>query len=314
LLALLVSAQKDNGDLEGALATTRAAMAASPNDKLLQSDVVDLLKQMHRNAEAVEAAHQVLDETDDPNVINNTVYVLAEMKAELPFAEAQSQRSIDLFAKTTGRGTVQEANTEAFRLSAQMVAAWDTLGYIFLIQKKAAEAERYLYAAWFQSPDVVQGDHLALAYEAQGKKAEALRIFRLALQTEFAKNSKEEFAEATAHAEQLEKAGVKAPDDSAQLLAMRTFHIPKAAGAQGGGTVRLQIDSHGVADAVLVTGAEPLKAELESVKKLAMPGAVPAGSQARVLRDAIVYCGKTTAECDFVLMPRSGIVAESASE
>ena len=53
---------------------------------------------------------------------------------------------------------------------------------------------------------------------------------------------------------------------------------------------------------------------LTTVQHLAMKGAVPPGSQAKLLRDAVVYCGKTSKECDFVFMTGSGIQREGVSE
>ena len=63
---------------------------------------------------------------------------------------------------------------------------------------------------------------------------------------------------------------------------------------------------------MLVTGDASLKPLLAGAKLLTFPTAVPAGSPAHVLHDAVLYCGKTASTCDMVLMPHSGIQQEGA--
>jgi hypothetical protein len=90
--------------------------------------------------------------------------------------------------------------------------------------------------------------------------------------------------------------------------------VKNGAGAEGGGTVRLQLNADGIAAAMLVSGDAKLKPLLNEAESLRLPGAEPAGSSARVLRDAVVYCGKKSSTCDLVFMLNSGIAVEGTSE
>lgn len=115
----------------------------------------------------------------------------------------------------------------------------------------------------------------------------------------------------------LEKAGVKAASGEnfpTSMQDLRSYHVKNGSGAEGGGTVRLQLSPDGIAGAMLVSGDAKLKPLLDEAKSLRLPGAEPAGSPARVLRDAVVYCGKKSATCDFVFMLNSGIAVEGAAE
>ena len=117
--------------------------------------------------------------------------------------------------------------------------------------------------------------------------------------------------------DELEKAGVKAASGehfATSLQDFRSYHVKNGAGAEGGGTVRLQLNADGIAAAMLVSGDAKLKPLLDEAKSLHLPGAEPAGSSARVLRDAVVYCGKKSSTCDLVFMLNSGIAVEGASE
>ena len=115
----------------------------------------------------------------------------------------------------------------------------------------------------------------------------------------------------------LENAGVRAATGDGFATSMqdlRSYHVKNGSGAEGGGTVRVQLRADGIAGAMLVSGDAKLKPLMDEAKSLRLPGAEPTGSPARILRDAVVYCGKKSATCDFVFMVNSGISVEGAAE
>ncbi|MBB5056749.1 uncharacterized protein HemY [Granulicella aggregans] len=304
-------------DYMHALGVLRDLQARQPDNRAIASQVASTLYELHRNEEAAMAAKKAMDGSDDPDVINNNVYVLSETKIDLPFAETQSRRSVDLLEKATASHILEVANTKAFADSSNLVASWDTLGYILLLESKPKEAEPYLRAAWFSQESVIVGNHLAQAFEGLDRNPDALWIYRLAKEAEHAADAKQDYAEVTAAIARLEKAGVKAASGEGfptSMQDLRSYHVKNGAGAEGGGTVRLQLNAEGVAAAMLVSGDAKLKPLLDESKSLRLPGAEPAGSSARVLRDAVVYCGKKSSTCDLVFMLNSGIAVEGASE
>ncbi|ADV83659.1 transglutaminase domain-containing protein [Terriglobus saanensis SP1PR4] len=305
------------GDYTHALGVLRDLQARQPEDRAVASQVASTLYELHRNEEAAMAAKKAMDGSDDPDVINNNVYVLSETKIDLPFAETQSRRSVELLEKMTASQVLEEANTKAFAASANLTASWDTLGYILLLEGKPKEAAPYLRAAWFSQENIIVGNHLAQTFEALDRNADALWMYRLSRQTEHAGDAKQDYAEVAAAIARLEKNGVKAASGESFPTSMqdfRSYHVKNSAGAEGGGTVRLQLNADGVAAAMLVSGDAKLRPLLDETKSLRLPGAEPAGSPARILRDAVVYCGKKSATCDFVLMLNSGIAVEGAAE
>ena len=305
------------GDHAQALVLLQEMQTRKPDDRGIATEVANTFYSMHRNEEAAAAAKKAMDGSDDPDVINNNVYVLSETKLDLPFAEAQSRRSVDLLEKATAARAIEEVNTKAFAESANLTASWDTLGYILLLENKPKEAEPYLRAAWFDQANVIVGNHLGQAFEAEDRKAEALWIYRLALSAEHAADAKEDDAQVKEAVARLEKAGVKPSTGEGHpetMQAMRSFHVKNLSDAEGGGTVRVQLKPEGIADATLVSGDPRLKPLLEDAKTLKLAGAEPPNSQARVLRDAVVYCGKKSTTCDFVFLTASGIANEGAAQ
>ncbi len=307
----LISAQTLNGDVDGALKTARDSLQDNPDNKNLQTEEARILQRLKRTDEAEQAAKRAIDGNDDPNLINSNVYVLAEMKRDLPFAEANSRRSIEMFDRQNVATTIDEANSLAFNLSAEMVAAWDTLGDILLMEGKAKEAEPYLAAAWFNRTDIAVGNHLAQAYEQLGRKSEARRIDELALS--IAKNPMDTEDRAALVARDARLLNVNATAGKPETLQeQRTFHLKNTAAITGSGTVRVQLDARGVLYASLVSGDSSLKPLLGELHNISLPAAVPPASPAHLLRDATLLCGKVAKECDLVFMEHSGIAQERA--
>ena len=308
-VSMTVAADTAMGDHEAALAVLRDYLSKHPENRAMRTAEVQTLQGLHRNDEAAIAAKQALDGADDPNLINNNAYYLSQMKVDLPLAEESSRKSIVMFEKITSSGAVAEANTKAFAQSSQMVAAWDTLGYILLIENKPKDAEPYIVAAWFNAPDTVTGRHLMQVYEAEGRKAEALRVGRMAIGNSGTAKSTEG-DEIKVAVTQMEKDGVVVTRKPTSLQEMRTFTIVRPKGISGSGIVRLQLGTGGICDLMLASGDAALKPLLNDIRKLSMPDAVPAGVAAKVLRDAVLYCGETTPTCDVVLTPTSGLSTE----
>lgn len=310
--ALLV-AQQQMGDKAAALATLATYLQRHPDDMNFRSAQADLLRRMDRRTEAITSARMVLDASDDPNLLNNNAYLLAELKEDLPYAEAKSRKSIDLFAKQTGTIAIDEANSRSFALTSNMVAAWDTLGDILMLEGHPADAIPYLYAAWLNSPDIVKGDHLAAALEAAGRKSEARWIDGLAEKVEHPNKEAAEWKSMQDRDKRLKDSGVKPASGTAyvpDLQAMRTHKLDHKEPLDGGATVRVLIAGAGIEAVTVVGGKNDLNPVAQRAVGMKLDGIVPPGSPAHVLRDAVLYCGKGQATCDFVFMPGSGIAQE----
>ena len=301
----LASIQNLAGNLPASLATQQNLLAAHPENRNVQMQIAGTLQQMHRTDEAVAMAKKAIEGADDPFLINNGVYVLSEMKVDLPFAEANSRRSVDMLERRTTRHDVEAATPAAFADSATLAAAWDTLGYILLLEKKPKEAEPYLYAAWFNRQDLPVGHHLADAYEAAGHKADALRVDLLAQAAGGAGASKQDVTEVQESIARLGKSGVRPAPAPSSLQAMRAYRVRRPVNAEGTGTVRVQLGTTGITSAALVAGNASLKELLYEVEHLPISGAVPPGSSARILRDGTLTCSRTGAQCDFILLDTS---------
>ncbi len=306
----LAALQKSQNDDQGALETLQAASAAHPDDRMIKVQLANTFHQLHRESEAAAAAKSAMDGSDDPNIINDASYELAETKIDLPFAEKQSRHSVDLSEAASAGVTLQEANSNAFRRTDLLIASWDTLGWILFEEGKPTQAEPYLQAAWFHRSDMVAGNHLAQVLEAEGKASEALNVADLALSSE--SQDKDAKVEVRASIERLTKlrAHSTARNNVPSLQAMRTFHLDRPKDITGSAIVRFQLGDGGMKDCIQVSGDEAVKPLIAKLGALKMPAAVPPGSHALLIRDAVLNCSSLFSTCEFVLMPRSGLQLE----
>ena len=310
---MLAQVQLQAGERDAAVQTLMAAAVTHPEDRGLQWQLADTLHRQHRDTEAAAAAKASMEGSDDAMVLNNGAYVLAETQQDLAMAESISRRAVSMLETASAGITVQEVNSRTFQQTENMVAAWDTLGWILFLKGKPAEAEPYLMAAWFHRPDLTVGSHLGQVRTALGKKSEALTIEELALSTATATSDKDAVAELKLHIADLQKGGAHSESSNAvqSLQAMRTFQVPRATPAlKGWGSFRVQLASSGVLSSDLVSGPEEMRAMIPELNQLKIPAAVPAGSRGKLVRDGVVSCSTVIERCELVLMPQSNLLVE----
>lgn len=311
IVRLLAFVRAQQGRHAEAAATYGGFVSRHPDNRDAEAATAQELYDAKQFDEAAKHARHAMEGSDDPNVLNNSVYLLSEMKRDLPFAEENSRRSISLLEKSTSETPVDAANDHTFADSANMTASWDTLAYILLLEGKASESLPWFRAAWMNRPDVTVGNHLGQIYEAINQKPRALAVYRLALATENASAGKEDYDAAKAAEARLQKEGVKpSKDEPGSIQEMRTHKLQRPANVTGSGTVRAVITKGAVTEALLVSGDSSLRPVLDEIRGLKLEGYTPPGSNGHVFRDAVLYCGASSTTCDFLFMLRNGIAAE----
>jgi tetratricopeptide (TPR) repeat protein len=303
LFIALANAQIRSGNDAAALATLQSAMATHPNDTSIEIMLTSALYRAHRNKEAAAMA-KVLSKSADPNTLNTAAYQLAQMKLELPLAEATSRRAVQMLEDASSQVTLQQAHDTNFFQTNLLIAAWDTLGWVFFQEGKSAEAEPYIRASWLAHTDVVVGDHLAQVLEALQKRSEALTTNQLSLASAGSNNNSEECAEVKRNIERLQRTGATSSvqDATKTLRDMRTFRIEKPAAIEGSGTFWVLIAANGPKENSLVDGSSEMSTLGLELNQLKMPDALPPGSRAHLFRDGRLNCSSGTDNCEFVLV------------
>ena len=309
----LAQVQSEMGDREGAVKTLQAAAIDHPDDRGVQIHLSEVLHRLHRDTEAAAAAKASMEGSEDAMVLNNGAYQLAETRQDLPMAEAISRRSVAMLEAASTTVTVQEVNSKTFQQTENMVASWDTLGWILFLEGRPTEAEPYIMAAWFHRPGLTIGDHLAQVRAALGKPSEALTIDELALSTATDTSDKDTVSRLKDNVAELRRAGAhnEAGNAVQSLQDMRSFPVPRLNKTlKGWGSFRLQLANTGVLESDLVSGPEEMRAMIPELKRLKMEAAVPAASHGRLVRDGVLSCSAEIGRCELVLMPQSNLAVE----
>ncbi len=314
-VALMLAGVEAQNHVPDAIATLKIALGASPKDPLLMLAMADYLMRDNRAADAASFARQALALPLTLEELNDASYLLAETGSELPLAEQKSRQSLDMLDAETSQAVIGSANQHSFQRAMELAAGWDTLGYILLRENKLEEARDYLEAGWRNRPGVATGLHYGEALEKLGKKEEALRVFRMAQETTNVRGAGEsaDQLELRKAIQRIEAAGVRAPKDPAlELQNERTFHIllPHAYPTFLSAVFRLQLQSSGVHDLLLVSGNAALHSATDAIRQLKLPNLVPQHSTALLLRDAMVTCSARYPRCELVLLPMGGMSAE----
>lgn len=191
--------------------------------------------------------------------------------------------------------------------SAQMLAvAWTSLGWMELEAKHLPEAETYLQAAWKLSQDAFAGYQYARVLEAEGKKAEAEHVYRLAfigghgvivsnlvpgidpqqrIRDAYLQLTGKPISATALNGNQYE-GSLRAELDKA--IEMRPF-LPKTR-INGQGYYAVAYEQGKAPKAVLLHGDKNMSSFIPSVEKIRFPVPLPSGSKARLLREVKLIC------------------------
>jgi tetratricopeptide (TPR) repeat protein len=315
LLLASIQAQKS---LPDAIATLRHATEAAPANRAVQSALGEDLVANHQDAEATVIAKKMLaDAADDPGVMNDAAYLLAETNSELPLAEEKTRKALESMDKATATAAISEANQQTFRRSSLLVASWDTFGFVLMKEEKLDEARDYLEAAWRNRPDAVVGLHYGQLLEALGDTKEAMHIYQEVQRPHRPGTATPADQQIDASIARLKKAGTLPPGNAAGEVTLqeeRTFKIKFKTPSKtyGSATYRLQLAA-GATQAVMRVSGEPVQDGVEEIiKQLTLPHLVPSRSKARIVRDGVLTCSPGRTECFFVLFPMGDMNAEQA--
>lgn len=320
--ALLLASLEGKKDLPGAIAMLEKVQTAVPGNDLITEDLAGLLIRDRESDKAIPLLEKGLKTATDEVALNNESYDLAMMGADLPLAEQKEREALRQLDEQTSRMQVTGANPEAFVRASLLASDWDTLGYILMKEGKLAEARSYLAAAWVNEQDLTVGLHYGMVLERMGQKTQAMRIYQLAegqkpheiVATSPTAQDAAQLEEAIAR---LEKEQVRSTGEDATiaLQRMRTFHLEAAVVPKTfeQATFRLEFSAEGSPQVMQVNGDAAMAQFVKRIAGVHFPKMVPAGSKARLFRDAVMSCSSGDRDCVLVLLPMGPMQAEQAS-
>jgi tetratricopeptide (TPR) repeat protein len=299
LAALLIQ----QGDGAGAVDASEGAIARLPEDKKKDDRYQLLLGQAQMKAGMKDKGRDTLvammKTTGDPMMMNNSAYELAEAGEALAEGESATRKAMEMITEETRTWTLDENPQTLSAKSRQLIAVWDTLGWIFYREGKLDEADDYLKAAWVNLQSDVAAEHVAEVAKARGKKDEALTIYRLGIAASRPGPEQKKLQE---RAEALQKAGAKSTVSDAhnKLQDDRKIPLGAAKGMNGVAEYRLLL-SNGKIVRAEKTGEKDLLGGEGRLKEAKLVGYWPSGSQASLVRSGMLNCHSGV--CELVMIP-----------
>ena len=312
-ITALVSMLIDEGHFSEALSAAKAGIARLPeerkNDQRLQLMIgqAQLAAGMQQQGETTLL--DILHITTDPGMMNDAAYELGKAGLDLSLAETITRDALDKLTAESRTWNLQENVPNSLAKSRRIAATWDTLGWILFRQGKTTEAESYIQPAWANRESSEVGEHLAEIAEAKGNPDEALRLYELSLATfptylrpSVRKTPNTIQKELTKHIESLRSAGAKelAGDADETLQQLRTVDLGPSNGITGSAEYCLLLSNDAVLD-LEKTGDKEVPAAREKIKAAKFASYWPKGSEAQLVRNAILNCNAGT--CELVLEP-----------
>jgi len=274
-------------------------IAAAPDAYDLQVLRAHALLLDGHKEEGVLEAKRIAAAITDSLTLNDLAYYVSDAGADTGFAKDWAQKAISQTEQTTAKvdlANVSQPDLAALNL---LAAEWDTLGWIYFQQNDLAQAEKYVTASWQLSQQADVADHLAAIYEKQGKRDQAVHLWRLAA----AADSRNEEAR-----EHLKKAGatlsVAGPvQPNEELGALRTIKIPALPKQTGSAEFLVLVMRNGIEGARLIGESLAFKDAAPAIQGAKYEFPFPDDGPEKLVRRGILSCSTyTSPSCQLTLL------------
>lgn len=295
----------DEKQFEKAHAQLEKAAVLSPDN----ADVYVRLGQadlgLGKNQDALADFKKAATLSPSPLVANEIAYALAEKGVALDRAKEYADKAVGPTEKTLSRIDLRNVTPNDLTAINALPAFWDTLGWVYFQQGKAAAGEPLIAAAWRLNQVGDTGDHLAQIYEARGEKQPAIRLYEQALaagagSAEMRERLKKLLGPAAGSSAAIDASVKRA---AGELVRDRTVALGAAKiGGKAEFIVLLERGASGMAatDARFLLGDDRLAAMSQRFRNANFPAILPPGSPAKIILRGMVTCSVKTAKCEFV--------------
>lgn len=305
----------DPSNIEGILALSRVLMQEKHYDEAIAllrpaahaknaSPILQLALGMNemeagQKEAGVADLDQIMRNSQDPAMINDAAYNLADQDADLVEAGTFATKALQQIEKSTAAIQLATLSQKDIAQIVVLGAIWDTIGWIDFKQAKYSDAERYVRAAWLLGQDSTVADHLSQIYRKEEKLAEADHMQKLA-------------AAIRPVPMQFSKTGKPTPisrEDSAakekyvlEVQKLRTAEIAGLPKKMASAQFWLVFTPQGLEEVKMITGDPSLSQAADLIKKHAYPQTFPDAGPVKIVRRGVLSCSQFDATCQLVLL------------
>ncbi len=288
-----------------AAAELEKATSLTPENAELQVSLGDAYLNLGQDNKALAKFDHAVELSPTPLVWNNIAYQLSLKKVHLDRARQYAESAVAATTAALRNISLDRLTPPDLQLVRDLVAYWDTLGWIFYTERNFDKAEKYVASAWLLGEHGEVGDHLGQIYEKEGKKDLALKTYVLALGG--LRPIPETHDRLAALAGGNAKADAAAAKSKEALQQLRTIELGKV-GKESGSADFFVLLSRGkvpgatVESVKFVSGEEKLKAFSDALRTADYHFTFPDDSPAKILRRGTLSCSSAAGTCSFVLI------------
>ena len=284
-----------------ALLALQAAVGIAPKDPAVQFNLGRAYAATHQNEKAVESFQRSVEIEPVPLRWNHVAYQLAQNDLALDQAKTYANSAIAAMVTRLRQVSPDTLSNEDLRNTNALASFWDTYGWIRFKQGELLEAEKYVRCAWLIHSIGEDADHLAQIYEKQGRNADAVKFYTLALASSFPHvESRARLAALLGSDATIDELVGKARQ---QLTELRTVHIKNTRDLDGVAEfwILLAPDPK-VRGSKFISGDEILRPFTEELTSAAIPNFFPEATETQLVRRGRLSCTPSPAsQCNLLL-------------
>ena len=288
------------------------ALSLAPDNELLHVNLGRAYLALGETKKANAAFDEALKISRTPLTLNNIAYNLALHGAQLDKALQYAESAVTTTASELRNLEAGNLTLDDLNNISELVAYWDTLGWVYYQKGDLDTAEKYIRAAWTVMQHSEVGHHLGAIYEKRGNKDEAIRLYAKGA---VAQNVRPEARESLlklvkpAEVEALLQAAKK------ELPAYQTLTLAQQlpdlkAPVEGEFYLLIAPDSSRnaqVVDVKFIKGDESLKGLASQLKSIKYPLVFPDASPTKIVRRGTLRCAAKA--CTFTMVSPETIVS-----
>ena len=294
---------------EKAIPELEIAATISPNDPSIPFNLGRAYAKTSEAEKAVKALEKSAQMQPIPTRWNAVAYEMAVEKLDLQQAEKYAQSSIAATVLQMQNTSLEHLSKEDANQASRIASYWDTWGWIRFQENELAEAEKYVRCAWMVHSLNINSDHLGQIYEKQRRKADALRMYQMALAAD--PSATETRDRLTALAGSDTNIANLIEEGRALLKQSATIALKNSHQVEGFAEFWILLSPGPVVRGVkFINGDEELGSFAKDLESVAYPDAFPEATELRLLRRGRLACTRSSPDCRLQMISSQSVPTE----
>jgi TonB family protein len=287
-------------EYEKAIPELEIAASITPDDPYVPFNLGRAFAKTGQPEKAAKSFMRSVELQPVPFRWNAVAYEMALNSLDLAQAQKYVESAIATTVLQMQSTSLDHVTNEDVRHTASLAAFWDTFGWIRFQQGNLPEAEKYVKSAWLLHSTGEVGDHLAQIYEKEGRKAEAIHQYKLALATANPMpETRGRLASLLSSDNNIDQLAELAKP---QLKEARTIQIKNSHQAEGIAEFWILLSPGPKVHAVkFITGEDELAQFAKDIEAASFPDCFPEATELQLIRRGRLSCAPASPNCSLLL-------------